>query len=120
MFSVSQTRSFEAAHYIDNPHLPEDYRSVHGHSFVVTVSCSSGLVSPDGWVVNLGELDQKLQDVLATLDHCILNEIEGLETPTLENLMIYIDHQMAARGIELSRVELARPTLGQKAEMQKA
>ena len=48
------------------------------------------------------------------------NEIEGLEPPTFENILSYIDRQFEARGVTLSKLEIARPTLGQKGELVKA
>ena len=114
MFSVSQTRSFEASHYIRNDGTPDYYRHVHGHSFVLTVECSSADVDEDGWVIDLGQLENALIEVTALLDHKVLNEIEGLEVPTFENIMRFVDREMVARGVTPSRIEIARPTLGQK------
>ena len=115
MFSVSQTRSFEAAHYIQKPNTPDHYKMVHGHSFVVTAQCSAGPTLAEGWVVDLGELDRVLQGALAKLDHTILNEVPGLETPTLENILLFIERAMREDGLSPSRLEIARPTLGQMA-----
>lgn len=120
MYSVSQTGTFEAAHYIRNPNAPAGYHRLHGHSFVVTVHCAAPAVGEQGWVIDFGVLDGTLKDVLATLDHQTLNEIEGLEPPTFENILTYIDRQFEARGVTLSRLEIARPTLGQRGELVKA
>jgi 6-pyruvoyltetrahydropterin/6-carboxytetrahydropterin synthase len=119
MFSVSQTGTFEAAHYIRNPNAPEGYHRLHGHSFVVTVHCAAADVGAEGWVIDFGRLDGVLKEVLATLDHQTLNEIEGLEPPTFENILKYIDAQFQARGVTPSKLEIARPTLGQRGELVK-
>jgi 6-pyruvoyltetrahydropterin/6-carboxytetrahydropterin synthase len=119
-FSVSQSGTFEAAHYIRNPSTPDHYHRLHGHSFVVTVHCASASVGEQGWVIDFGVLDGVLKDVLGTLDHQTLNEIDGLEPPTFENILSYIDRQFEARGVTLSRLEIARPTLGQRGELVKS
>ncbi|WOI54713.1 6-carboxytetrahydropterin synthase [Parvularcula sp. LCG005] len=115
MFSVSQTGTFEAAHCIKTPGSPEWYKTMHGHSFQVTVECSAEELPETGWVVDFRKLDLALKDVLGTLDHKVLNDIEGLEKSTLENILQYIDRELLARDITASRIDIARPTLGQTA-----
>ena len=52
---------------------------------------------PVGWVADLGALDAALKALAATLDHGLLNEAEGLESPTLERLCLWFAGPPAPR-----------------------
>lgn len=113
MYSVSQTKSFEAAHYIQVDESRDCYKQVHGHSFVLTVTCCTEDLGPNGWVMDLGTLAEAMDEITGLLDHKVLNDIEGLEIPSFENIMKYVYDQMVKRGINPARIDIARPTLGQ-------
>lgn len=115
MFEVSVTGSFEAAHIIDTPAGAAGYKRMHGHSFVVTASVASRTPDKDGWVMDLGALEDLLKRTLAALDHTVLNEVPGLEKPTFEHILLWIESRMKAEGISPSRLEIERPTLKQRA-----
>lgn len=115
MFEISTSASFEASHYIDAEAGGAHYRRVHGHSFVVTASVSSSRPGQEGWVMDMGQLEDLLRKTLAELDHSVLNEIPGLEKPTFENILLWIEAKMKAAGVAPSRLEIERPTLRQRA-----
>ena len=77
---------FEAAH--DLPTFPADHkcRRLHGHSFRFDVVVE-GEVDPDkGYLIDYGDIKAACEPIVRELDHYYLNEIEGLENPTSENL----------------------------------
>lgn len=115
MFEVSVSAAFEAAHFIDAEGSPAGYRRAHGHSFLVTATASAASVGADGWVIDLGRFESVLKDAVADLDHATLNEIPGLERPTFEHLLMWIDVALTARGVSASRIEIERPILRQRA-----
>lgn len=115
MFEISASASFEASHYIEAPDGAAHYRKVHGHSFVVTASVAREQPDSDGWVMDLGALEDLLRGTLAELDHSVLNDIPGLEKPTFENILLWVERKMKAAGVTPSRLEIERPTLKQKA-----
>ena len=115
MFEISATASFEASHYIEADAGAAHYKRVHGHSFVVTASVASAHPDQDGWVMHLGALETLLRQTLAELDHSVLNEIPGLEKPTFEHILLWIESKMKAAGVTPSRLEIERPTLKQRA-----
>lgn len=115
MFEISASASFEASHYIDAPGGAAHYRKVHGHSFVVTVSVAADRPDRDGWVIDLGRLEDLLKTILADLDHAVLNDVPGLEQPTFEHILLWIEARMKAAGVSPSRLEIERPTLKQRA-----
>lgn len=82
--------TFEAAHRL--PNVPADHKCarLHGHSFKVTIHVE-GEVDPNaGWVMDFGDIKAAFQPLYDRLDHYYLNEIEGLENPTSENLARWI------------------------------
>jgi 6-pyruvoyltetrahydropterin/6-carboxytetrahydropterin synthase len=87
IFKVFQ---FEAAHLL--PNLPEGHkcRRLHGHSFRVEVHVDGAVDPHTGWVMDFAEIKERFKPVLERLDHYYLNEIEGLENPTSENLAHWI------------------------------
>ena len=115
MFEISASASFEASHYIEASDAAPHYRKVHGHSFVVTASVARSEPDSDGWVMDLGGLEDLLRKILAELDHAVLNDIKGLEKPTFENILLWIEAKMQAAGVSPSRLEIERPTLRQRA-----
>jgi 6-pyruvoyl-tetrahydropterin synthase len=63
-----------------------------------------GEVDPNtGWLVDFGEIKRVFAPFLEELDHRYLNEIEGLENPTAENLARWV----------WSRVKPVLPVLAQ-------
>jgi 6-pyruvoyltetrahydropterin/6-carboxytetrahydropterin synthase len=79
---------FEAAHHLPNSFAPghPNFR-LHGHSFRVRVTVE-GKPDEQGLLMDLGVLYEHLARVRDKLDHRYLNEISGLENPTLENISI--------------------------------
>jgi 6-pyruvoyltetrahydropterin/6-carboxytetrahydropterin synthase len=67
-----------------------------------------------GWVVDLGALDLALKAVALELDHGLLNEKPGLESPTLEHLCLYFAERLRGAFPGLSRVVVSRPTVNER------
>ena len=87
---LSKDFHFEAAHTL--PRLPEGHqcRQLHGHSFKVEIVVE-GEVDPEiGWVYDHSEISVAMEPVIEALDHAYLNDIEGLEQPTIETLAGWI------------------------------
>jgi 6-pyruvoyltetrahydropterin/6-carboxytetrahydropterin synthase len=67
-----------------------------------------------GWVVDLGALDRALKALALELDHGLLNEKPGLESPTLEHLCLYFAERLRGEFPGLSRVVVSRPTINER------
>lgn len=115
---VSKTAFFEAAHHL---HVCEDgrmYKRLHGHSFQVTVTLRAVPGAETGWVEDMATLGEALETIRAELDHAYLNEIEGLETSTLERLCAWIGARLSLRFPEsLHAVDVARPSLNERCRL---
>ena len=113
MIALTQEFGFDAAHYMPFKEEGHDYRRLHGHSFYAEVRLTGEIDPSTGWVRDLGEVRNVLDEIRTSLDHRLLNEIAGLENPTLENLARYIFDAAKAKLPEVSRVTLRRPSYGQ-------
>ena len=98
--------SIEAAHRL--PNLPADHKCsrLHGHSFLIAVTVEGPLQQPQGWVQDFADITEAFQPLFEQLDHRYLNEIEGLENPTSENLAIWIWRRLHASLPGLAEVEV--------------
>lgn len=104
---------FDAAHYFDT--YPEGHvnRGMHGHSFQVEVALEGEPDARTGFIVDFGELEQAGADMRAALDHQLLNKVEGLGRPSLENIALWLWQRLAQRLSGLSRVTVRRDSSGQ-------
>ncbi len=114
VFEITKAVSFEAAHYMDGKPEGHPYRNVHGHSFVLEATVA-GTVQPGAeWVQDFSDLAAILSKTAERLDHRLLNEIEGLEVPTLERIAVWVANDLKPNLPGLKRVTLARPSLNER------
>ena len=110
---ISYRFGFDAAHRFDNFPAGHAYHGVHGHSFQVEVALEGEPDAATGFVVDLGEVERACAEVRLKLDHRMLNDIAGLERPSLENLCVFIWSALADRFPSLARVTVRRDSSGQ-------
>lgn len=82
--------TFEAAHRL--PHVPEGHkcRRLHGHSYRVEIHVGGEVDRSSGMVMDFSDIRDAFEPLRSRLDHYYLNEIEGLDNPTSENLARWI------------------------------
>jgi len=116
-FEITKAATFDAAHHLNVGALDNPYRRMHGHSFRVEATVAGSMIPGEDWVADLGELEVALKDVAHELDHGLLNEKAGLENPTLERLCLYFRDRLINRYPGLSRIEVSRPTIGERCSL---
>src|SRR3954469_2525468 len=96
IFEITKAAGFDAAHNLPNGRPGSPYTRLHGHSFRVEATVRGEAGGAVGWVADLGDLDRALKAVAGELDHGLLNEKPGLESPTLEHLCRYFADRLKA------------------------
>jgi len=90
MWELTKSFRFEAAHALAGTTLGSASEEIHGHSFRTEVTVRGTPDPATGMVLDLGLLGHRMAEVQKTLDHKLLNRIEALGQPTLENLSRFI------------------------------
>jgi len=100
--------SFEAAHRLPTAVEGHPNARLHGHSFRVRVVVD-GRPDPDSGVIfDFEDLEHALDKTRLKLDHHYLNEVEGLELPTLERISIWLWQEIAQVVPGLFEIRIAR------------
>ncbi len=102
--------TFEAAHVLPSAPIGHANARVHGHSFRVRVTVDGEPHAETGYVVHFDDVEAALAGVREVLDHRFLNDIEGLEAPTLERIAMWLWDRMHNRLPGLAEIQVARDT----------
>ncbi len=104
---IATRRMFEAAHYL--PNLPDGHKCkrMHGHNYVVEVVLRAPIDPLIGMAWDYAVLDGHIDALIVNAcDHRVLNEIEGLENPTGENIAIWAWRQLEITMLPLHEVSV--------------
>lgn len=96
--------TFEAAHRL--PHVPAGHKCsrLHGHSYRVEIHVRGPVGAHSGWIMDFSDIKEAFAPLHARLDHYYLNDVEGLENPTSENLARWLWQRLRPALPQLSRV----------------
>ena len=96
MFEIKVSAEFEAAHRIAGYKGKCD--RLHGHSWTVEAAVTGTRLDELGLLVEFKLVKGRLRELLETLDHMFLNDLEPFSAginPTAENIAKYIYSEMA-------------------------
>ena len=103
-FRLTKDFTFEAAQTL--PHAPEGHkcRRMHGHSFKVEVTVEGERDPVTGWFYDHADISKAMRPLLEWMDHGYLNEIPGLENPTIENMCAWFWEKLAPQCPGLAEI----------------
>jgi len=96
--------SFDAAHRLPNVPAGHKCARLHGHTYSVSIYVEGEIGTDTGWIMDFAELKTAFKPLLNQLDHYYLNDIEGLENPTAENLARWIWQRLKPKLPQLSQL----------------
>ena len=99
---------FEAAHFLPSAPAGHPNARVHGHSFRVRVSLDGEPDEKNGILVHFDDLEAAIAEAHDALDHRLLNEVDGLDVPTLERITMWLWDRLHNRLPGLAEIEIAR------------
>lgn len=111
--SITKEFRFDAAHFLPTAPKGHPNSRMHGHSFAVALTLKGELDPVKGWVRDFGDVEQALGNIRERLDHHLLNEIAGLELPTLERIALFIFDDLKAVLPQIECVTVRRDSLGE-------
>jgi 6-pyruvoyltetrahydropterin/6-carboxytetrahydropterin synthase len=110
-FELSQRFSFDAAHTLHRDIEADASRRIHGHTYQAEVTVTGVKDEATGLVVDLGHLRQGIATVREELDHRLLDDVQDLGPPTLENLCLFIAARLQTIA-QLDSVKVWRDSVG--------
>ena len=114
MYEIFKEFTFEAAHHLaTNVSAGHPYARLHGHSFKVEVFLRGEPEKGKDWICDFGEIERRVSELREELDHNYLNDVDGLETPTLENISRWIWYRLDKVLPGVDRVLVRRGSCGE-------
>lgn len=121
MFELSQSFYFESAHTLARAaerNEADGSRRVHGHTYTARVAVRGEADAASGMVLDLARLRAAIAKVRERLDHHLLDEVPGLDVPTLENLCVFIHRHVTQSlgdaGGQVAEVSVERKSSGDR------
>ena len=109
MFELKILTHFSAAHQLKM--VGEKCENLHGHNWNVEVHVTGSELDRAGVLMDFGELKKHVAEIMATLDHQFLNDLDIFNDefpPSSENIAIYITERLQEKitrpEVRVSRV----------------
>jgi len=109
MFELKIVADFAAAHQLKM--VSKKCENLHGHNWKIEVCVAGERLNDAGVLMDFGEIKARLNDIMASLDHKFLNELEYFKdgNPSSENIAEFIAKSLK-KEIDGSAVRVARVT----------
>ena len=88
------------------------YNKIHGHSYELIIHLNKNLIADEDWIMDFEEIEKFVLPLIKKIDHNLLNEIEGLENPTSENLAKWFWNNLKQKIPYIFKIEINRPRIG--------
>ena len=110
MFELKVVDHFAAAHQLKM--VAEKCENLHGHNWKVEVYVAGKTHNTAGVLVDFGEVKDQLTEIMSTLDHKFLNELEMFkeDNPSSENIARYIATAFSA-ALKEDQINVSRVTV---------
>jgi 6-pyruvoyltetrahydropterin/6-carboxytetrahydropterin synthase len=113
MWELTKSFRFDASHTLDRKIDSEASRRIHGHSYRAEVTLRGKTDLKTGMVMDFGLLECHLSAAREGLDHRMLDDVDDLGPPTMENLAAWIWRQLSPVTKELVQVTVFRDSQGE-------
>ncbi|MGV8056462.1 MAG: 6-carboxytetrahydropterin synthase QueD [Smithellaceae bacterium] len=100
----------DAAHRLSNVSSGHKCANLHGHSFRIEIHVCGPVDPLLGWVVDFADIAKAFQPLHNQLDHKYLNDIEGLNNPTSENLAKWLWQHLQTALPQLNKIVVQEST----------
>ena len=109
MFELKIIADFAAAHQLKM--VAKKCENLHGHNWKIEVCVAGERLNDAGVLMDFGEIKAHLADIMASLDHKFLNELEYFKAgnPSSENIAQFIAKTLQ-KEIDGSAVKVTRVT----------
>jgi 6-pyruvoyltetrahydropterin/6-carboxytetrahydropterin synthase len=109
MFELKIIADFAAAHQLKM--VAKKCENLHGHNWKIEVCVAGERLNDAGVLMDFGEIKAHLADIMASLDHKFLNELEYFKAgnPSSENIAQHIAKSLQ-KEIDGSAVKVTRVT----------
>jgi 6-pyruvoyltetrahydropterin/6-carboxytetrahydropterin synthase len=113
MWELTKSFRFDASHTLDRSIDTAPSKRIHGHSYRAEVTLVGKTDPKTGMVVDFGLLERSLAEAREGLDHRLLDDVEGLGPPTMENLAAWIWRRLLPVTEGLVKVTVFRDSQGE-------
>ena len=79
---------------------------LHGHTYNIKIHVKGPVNEETGFVMDVFDIDSHFNKIHKLIDHKVLNDIEGLENPTSENICIWIWSKLIKEIPNLHKIEI--------------
>ncbi len=107
MYELKVTTHFAAAHQLTM--VGEKCENLHGHNWKIEVYVTGEKLDQAGVLVDFGVIKKQVAEIMSTLDHRYLNDLEFFQNnpPSSENIAYFVAQQLQKK-IDNSAVHLSR------------
>lgn len=90
MLELMKRYRVQAAHRRPHAAADDPESRLHGHGFSVELWVRGPVDPHYGWVVDFGDMTAAFKPLFNQIDHHLLNEVEGLDDPSAENIARWV------------------------------